>query len=117
MACWVALTKKITVYVDEKELEQFDSKIPMDVSRSQLLRKLMDHYTYLKLHNLAEGIIVAKPMEGKDRFLVHLSEPYVLGNQRISAGNIVYISTADILKYNLELGDTVKLYPDDGQLP
>lgn len=106
--------KKITLYTNEKELEQFDSKIPKG-SRSEILRKLMNHYTYLKSHGLAEGIILAKPMEGQDSFLVKLLDAYVADNVTFFAGNIIRIPTNDILKHNLELGDTVKLNLNDGK--
>lgn len=107
--------KKITVYVDEKELEVFDSKMPTDTSRSHLLRELMKHCTYLKSHSLAEGVIVAKSKEGQDSFLIHLFSAYLTETQEFSAGNIIRIPTSDILKYNLEIGDTVKLCPDDSK--
>ena len=106
--------KKITIYVNEEELGKFDSKIPREVSRSELLRGLMNHYTYLRTHNLAEGIIVAKPTEEQDAFLIHLTNPYIMGNEEFAASGIVRIATAEILKHNLELGDTVKLCPSDG---
>lgn len=104
MVYWVAYVKKITLYVDEKVLKEFDSKIE-EHSRSKVMRYLMNNFIQLRLHGLAEGIIIGKDND----FLIQISGAYRVDDALIAPSAIIRVSKDEVLKHNLAIGDLVRI--------
>jgi len=117
MAYWVYILKKISLYVDEKTLEDFDSQLP-NRKRSEVIRELMQHFAKMKFQGMADGIIMSKPRPEDDNFIIRLLECFWMQDSQfiVSRSGIIKVPTKEIVKANLGLGDLVKLTPEKGEV-
>ena len=106
--------KKITLYVNEKDLLDFDKRISgLEVTRSEMIRYCMESFSRLRSFGLVTGRILKKPDDTDNNFFIQVSIPYVTkGNLLVPNGSIIQVSKDEVLKYNLSLDDIVKLCED-----
>lgn len=104
--------KKITLYVDEQLLNDFDETKPQELSRAEAIRGLMANFLIMRTNwNNVAGIIVGKPKDLTEDFIIQVREPFVLKDKqgryiRVSGG-LVKVSAEEVMFHNLALGNYV----------